>query len=512
MKQLTNDEISKAVSTALSAPNEDISREVMTMAGIRPDNIEKAITTGSGLIAYDLQAPAKNLYPVNTPLIKSIPRIGGGTGTATNWRQVNSIVGSGFDNTGWVPEGQRAGQMSYTTSNKSVGYATIGEEDQATWEAISAGKTFEDIQARMTMRLLQKMMLKEEMAVLGGNTSLQLGTAGTPTLSASGTGATLPALSPYSVIVIALTMEGFRNSSVAAGVAGTKTIAGADGKTFVVYGGSSIKSANATQAVTLGQSLFASVTPTTGAVAYAWYVGAAGSETLQKITPLNSVAFSAPLVTGTQAASSIASVDYSTNSTAYDGLLTTALKSGSGAYVNTLATGTAGTGTVLTSSGKGSVNEIDTMLQSQWDNNQVSITCLWVNSQELKNITTKCLSSGSAPLLQYFKDPGTGEVHITAGATVDFYYNPFLNGGMKIPVKIHPQVPPGTILGYADDLPVQYQSNEVPNVCEMKVRRDYYQVDWPVTTRAQMVGVYAEEALAVYFPPALGVITNIANG
>jgi len=44
------------------------------------------------------------------------------------------------------------------------------------------------------------------------------------------------------------------------------------------------------------------------------------------------------------------------------------------------------------------------------------------------------------------------------------------------------------------------------------VRRDYYQVDWPVTTRAQMVGVYAEETLVVYAPFAMAAITNIAAG
>jgi hypothetical protein len=59
--------------------------------------------------------------------------------------------------------------MGYTTANKSASFCTIGEEDQATFEAISAGVGFEDVRARMTMRLLQKMMLKEEAAVLFGN-------------------------------------------------------------------------------------------------------------------------------------------------------------------------------------------------------------------------------------------------------------------------------------------------------------------------------------------------------
>ena len=56
---------------------------------------------------------------------------------------------------GWVPEGQRSGQMSYSTSTKTSTFVTIGEEDAATFEAISAGRTFEDVQAMMAFRLLQ---------------------------------------------------------------------------------------------------------------------------------------------------------------------------------------------------------------------------------------------------------------------------------------------------------------------------------------------------------------------
>src|SRR5438874_1144098 len=212
------------------------------------DTIAKTLSTSSGLVAFDLQAPAKNLYPFVTPIRNAIPRVGGGTGTATNWRQVTALTGSGFDAMGWVPEGQRSGQMSYTTASKSAAFVTIGEEDAATYEAISAGRNFEDIQARMTFRLLQKMMLKEEMAILAGNASLLLGTPATPTLSASGTGATLPTAT-YFVKVVALTLEGYQNSSVSGGVATTKNVTGADGKSFTLSGGSSNISGEASQAV-----------------------------------------------------------------------------------------------------------------------------------------------------------------------------------------------------------------------------------------------------------------------
>jgi len=477
-------------------------------------DLAKSISLATGLTAIDLQAPAKNLYPVITPLRNSIPRVGGGTGTATQWRQVTAITGSGFDAMGWVPEGQRTARMSYTTASKAAAYVTIGEEDQLSFEAEAAAQNFEDLNATMSLRLLQKMMRKEEIGLLGGNASLALGTPPTPVVSASGTGATLPAAT-YSVIVVALAFEGWKNASLAAGVATSKTITGADGNTYTLNSGASNKSTNATQAVTLGQTLFASVTAVQGAVAYAWYVGAAGAETLQAITTINSAAFNAPLAAGRQAASVITQDSSSNPGLAFDGLLTAALNPANGAFVNLLGTGTAGTGTVLTASGRGSINEIDAMLQSMWDNFRLSPTVLYVNSQELKNITNKVLSNASGPLLRY-NVPATGGADpyaIVAGGAVEFYFNPFsVDGGVKIPVKVHPDLPPGTIIGWCEQLPPAYQSNEVPNVAEVKTRRDYYRVDWPLRTRQREVGVYAEEVLAIYAPFAMGVIGNIANG
>lgn len=476
------------------------------------NDISKSITTANGLAAYDLQAPAKNLYPIYTPLRNKIARVAGGVGVATNWRQVRAILGSGFDNNGWIPEGQRSGRMSYTTAAKAANYITIGEEDSVTFEAVNAGKTFEDVRASMAIRLLQKMMLKEENAILGGNVSVALGTPGTPTLSAGGSGATLPALT-YSVIVVALTQEGYYNSSLANGVATTQTVTGADGATYVVNGGSSNKSTNATQAITLGQVLSASVTPIVGAVAYAWFVGGAGSETLQAITTINSATFSAPLAGSRQAATAV-TADKSTNTTGFDGLLASAWATGSGAVQIVQATGTAGTGTPLTASGRGSIVEIDTMLQSMWDQYQLSATVIYCNSQEVKNITTKVIGTGNSALIRMTdSNGGAGFGNITAGGLVANYFNPFMpDGGKLIPIRIHPKVPPGTIVAYCEDLPIYYQNNEVQNVAEIKTRADYYQIDWPIRTRQYETGVYAEEVLAVYCPFAVATLTNIANG
>lgn len=472
------------------------------------EELRKTISTGTGLVPFDLQAPAKNLYPVATPLRNVIPRVGGGVGTATNWKSIFAINGSGYDAMGWVPEGQRTARMNYSAINKAASYKTMGEEDSITFEAINAGKTFEDVAATGVMRILQKMMLKEENAILGGNNSMSLVTPSAPTASSVLTGGAIPT-GPYSAIVVALTYEGYRSSSMANGVATVMTVTGADGGTYTLSGGSSNKSlATAGAAPGLVSTLTLATNSVVGAVGYAWYVGITGSEVLQAITTINSITLTA-LITGTQNATAI-TVNNSTNSLAYDGLLTSAFQGG---YVNTLANGTAGIGTGLTSSGRGSVNEIDNMLVQMWQQYQVSPTVIYCNAQEIKNITSKVLNNGSAPLLRYNSDANSNDPYaVMANGTVSAYFNPFaLDGGIKIPIKIHPLLPPGTLVGWTEQLPAQYQNNETPNVAEMKVRADYYSLEWPIKTRAREYGVYCEEVLAVYAPFAMGVINNIAN-
>jgi len=480
--------------------------------GLMKESLAKNVTIQTGLTAYDLQAPAKNLYPTITPLRNSLPRVARlNPGDAAHWRSIFSTTGSGFDAMGWVPEGQRSASMSYSAVSVTLPYVTLGEEDTVTFEAEAAAQGFEDINATATLRILQKTMRKEETALLGGNTSLALGKPGNPTLSASGAGGTLPA-GVYSVIVAALTFEGYRNSTLSGGVATTMTITGNDGNTYTLSGGSSLRSNNATQSVTLGQTLFATVPIVNGAVAYAWYVGASGAESLQAITTINSAAFSAPLITsGQQPATAIVGDNSRNPGLAFDGLLTDGFNPSTNSFVQSLPTGTAGTGTPLTPSGRGSIVEIDNMLMQMWNSFRLSPTVIYVNAQEQKNITAKCLTNASGPLVRYNVDASqSAPYEFTASGVVRWYYNPFT--GVEIPMPVHPDLPPGTILAYCERLPAWYQSNETPNVAEVLTRRDYYRVDWPVRTRRREFGVYTEEVLAIYASFGIGIITNIGNG
>ena len=491
--------------------------------GYHNDQIAKTITTANNLSAYDLQAPAKNLYPVQTPIRNTLPRTTG-IGTATNWRTVRNIIGSGYDSMGWVPEGQRSGRMSYLTQTLSASFRTIGEEDQATYEAINAGRGFEDIRARMTMRLLQKLMLKEESAIIGGNTSVALTTPAAPTMSTGATGGALTATTYYAAVV-ALTYEGKNNSNLASGVATSQVITGADGSTYTLKGGSSAISAISSGEATSGTMTLRMSTPViNGAVGYAWFVGttaATSSLYLQGFSTINSFELTTTPVASTQAANATG-LNLTTNSTsdyAFDGLLYTAFNptlvptstNAAGGYVKSLATGTAGTGSTLTSSGRGSIEEIDDMLITMWNNNQISPTVIYCNAQEIRNISKKVLTgASSAPMVRYNVGENASSMQLAASPFVDTYFNPITKQPLRI--EVHPNLMPGTILAWADDLPAQYQSSEVPNVAEVRARQDYYQIDWPVTSRNQAVGVYCEEVLVVYAPFAIGIINNIANG
>lgn len=459
-----------------------------------------------GITAYSLEAPSKKLYPVITPLRNKIPRVVGGQGIQANWRAVTAI------NTGnvqlGVSQGNRGGAIATATQNYIASFAGLGLEDYVTFEAGYSSEGFEDVKALAVDGLLKATMIGEEAVILGGNASLPLGTTPTPSLSASASGGSL-ATATYSVICVALTNQGYAAASVSGGVPGSITRTNMDSSQDTYGGGSAQKSANATVAVTgPSGSISASVTAVNGAVGYAWYWGTAGAEVLGAITSINSYKITATAA-GTQTAASMPSSDNSTNSLVFDGCLTQFMKAGSGSYVYTMPTGVAGAGTPLTGDGAGGIVEIDAALRSFWDNYKLSPDAIYVNAQEQQNISAKILAgqANSAHKFTFTVEQGL----LAGGVMVRSYLNKFsMTGAKEIPILLHPTLPPGTIMFYSDGLP--YPVSNVGSVMRMLLRRDYYQIEWPIRTRKYEYGVYFDGVLQNYFPPAFGLIRNIANG
>ena len=244
------------------------------------------------------------------------------------------------------------------------------------------------------------------------------------------------------------------------------------------------------------------------AVAYAWYWGLSGAELLGAITTINSVVIAAA-ATGTQNASALTAADNSANTLVFNGILSQVNEAGSNSYVATMATGTAGTGTPLTSDAAGGIVEIDAALKSFWDNFRLSPTDIYVSSQEMTNITKKILAANSTAAQRFVFNSDQGM--LAGGTMVRSYLNKYaMDGAIEIPVRLHPNMPSGTIMFYCDRLP--YPLSNVSNVLQIRARRDYYQIEWPLRSRKYEYGIYADEVLQNYFTPAFGVITNIANG
>jgi hypothetical protein len=454
----------------------------------------------TGLTAYSLEAGAKVLYPVLTPLRNMIPRVGGGEGTQANWKAITGINTTNMS--AGVSEGNRGGVISVTTADYLAAFKGIGFESSASMEAQYAGQGFDDIKARAAKVGLQSLMIAEEKMIISGNGSLALGTTPTPSLSASTTGGTLPT-STQSVICVALTASGYARNTLAAGLVPSYNRTNADSSSDTINGGTAQKSAAATVGVTGATgSVTATVAAVRGAAAYAWYWGVAGSELLGAITTVPVILIKTT-ATGTQNASAMPSTDNSTNGLDYDGIITQVLKSGSGGYWKDLG------GATLTGNGSGGIVEFDTFLQNQWDVWRLNPDTIWVSSQQAGNISSKILTGGVNSSLRFNISAEQGA--LGGGIVASGYRNTFgLDGATMLNIKQHPYLTPGTILFTQGELP--YPMADINNIWQIKTRQEYYQIEWPLRTRRYEYGVYADEVLQGYAPFSCGVITGVGVG
>lgn len=458
----------------------------------------------SGLTFYDLELGAKLLYPVLTPLRNSIPRVSGKGGIQANWRAITAINTSMIS--AGVSQGNRNAVMAVATQDYTASYKGIGMESNVNFEAQYAGQGFDDIRALAAQTGLQALMLQEEPLLLGGNGSLNLGTTPTPSAAGSVTGGSLSD-GTYHFSCVALTLEGYMTSSVAGGVPTVVARTNADGTVDNYNGGSAQKSASNSIALSGGgavQSIDVTVTSVKGAVAYAWFWGAsAAGATLGAITTVPEYTITVAAGTGTQAYSTLASADHSANDLVFDGLITQICKSGSGSYYVNLE------GATLTASGSAGIVEIDAALKSFWDNYRLSPDTMWVSSQEALSISNKILNGTANGAFRINVDQSQGMM--VGGVMATTYLNRFsMNGANAISIKIHPNMPAGTIVFTSNSIP--YPLSGVGNVMQVRTRQEYYQIEWPLRTRKYEYGVYADEVLQHYFPPSMGMITGIAAG
>lgn len=458
-------------------------------------------TTTTGLQTYNLEAPAKNLVPWLTPLRNQIPRVGGGFAIGANWKAV-----TGYNTTqlsAGIVEGRRGALIDYSMKEYYAAFRTIGLESSASFEAVHAGVNFDDIRARAVTGLLRSLMLEEEKIILGGNATNSLGTTPTPTLTTSTSGGSIGATITVSVICVGLSYDAWRRQGTATTtLAQTYSRTNTDATSDTINAGTAIKSAAATIATGAGStnSVTAKVAPMRGAYAYAWYAGTAGNERFVSVTTVSQAVITS-LPGASQLASALASTDYSADATIHDGLLGMIGNSTYGSYYSAVTAGSS-----LTADGAGGIVEFDTALRWFYDNLRMLPDQIWLATQEVATVKKIIMQQGASTALSRFNFTMTQQ-GLVGGAVPTGYISPY-GDNRQLTISQHPYLAPGTVLFVSHSVP--YDLSGIDNVIRILARRDYYQLEWPLRTRAYEYGVYTDQVLQHYYPPSMGIITNLS--
>lgn len=484
---------------------------------LRKDATTQGITTGLGMVFYDLRPPAFLLYPVNTPLRNSIPRDGkvnAGVGTAAHWKAY--INPNATSNYAGVAEGQRNAFLSFQEKDYTAAYKEIGQESFTTFTGQFAGEGFTDPMADSQTMVLHSIMLSEESMILSGNASNALGTAPTPTVALqAGTGLTTG--TNVSVGVIALTpfawFQQGGTAIVANGFSPTTTRNNADGTTTTVQGGGSAISAISSVATTTtgNNQVVAKVAAVKGAVAYAWYVNVTDATGptlahayLYAVTNAPTLTIASNSSSSNQAGNATGlGTDNSTNSLSFDGLLTIAAMTGTWTDLG---------GASLTSNADGTIKEFETILQSIWNSYQATVDTIYCSSDQLLLITQAILNGtgGNPSAFRFMLDAGQGQGKITGGSLAVSYLSKFtMTGAKDLPIKLHPALPPGTI--YFDISTNPYPHSRLASIRDILTQRDYYSLLYPIRTRRWEYGTYVHEVLAHRLPQLPAVISGAAT-
>lgn len=484
------------VSAAGIAPETLAAFQAALAAGaLDGEALAKATTTqgfqlATGLQAYNLEAPAKSLFPVLAPLRNRIARVTSRGGSAVHWKAITAINASKVK--AGVAEGVRNSVVSTTTVDQLQAYKSFGLDDSVTFEAQIDGKNFQDVRATGSANLLSAVMIEEEKLILGGNvTDIAKPASVTAADTAADASGSLTAATTYYYGVSALTLYGYLNGAAGRIGGTTNSPDETDART----------GSHATTASGAGSDAIALSWPAVrGAVAYNIFSGA--TSTLKYTATVTANAYTLLAIPGSGDPAN--TTDDSGDALAYDGIIAQISAASGGGYFKDMANGT------LTSDGAGGIVEIDAMLRSLYDTSRISPTVILMSSQEAHNAAIKLAGATGTngtqvQLVQQIGADGS----VQAGLTLTFYRNPYF-GGKPIPVITHPYLAPGTILGLSETLP--FPNTNVPNVFEIDVAQEYTQYDWALVQRKWEFGVYGREALKVYFPAGCGVITGIKNG
>ena len=506
MAELEKAAASPALAKALGADVlASLQSQVMASREIVKDiTIGDGSTTGSpigtGLVPFDLEAPAKYLAPRPTPLRNKLPREKG-QGTSRRFKRITGITGSGTGGVGvfhpgisettqntFNPAGSsnalylnRGAKISYAGDDKIVPYFEFGVSDSVSFAAQYAGQGFQDVRALSAQSLLySSMLLEERMLLMGrGTNSAFSGALASPTAVTVATAA--PATGESAITGATTTI--WVKVTADAGDFGQSTL-------------SAIASVSAS-AGTVG--VVTIPTAVVGAVGYRVYVGTGAG------APADSAMFYAgrtgsrvfritgALPTSGTAASTV-TADTSAYANGYDGILPTVLGANSG-YVNNI-------NSTFNATSPGA--EFQTAFASLYNSVKADPDELLFNGTDRKNLSELLKNNSSSNYRLQIQQDEVGNAVL--GSVITAIQNEVT--GKVVPMTVHPWMPQGNaaILSYTLPIP----DSQVSNVWSVVNVQDYMGINWPVIDFQYQQSSYWQGTFVCYAPAWNGAITGIS--
>jgi hypothetical protein len=504
--QLQQSLASAEVTKALSPELLNSVRESLAQADLGKDLLVAGPGSTGGLVAYDLEAPAKLLAPRPTPLRNRIARLKG-VGTAHQFKRITGITGSG---TGGLSNGRpgitetgtsvvggqtlrRPPVISYAGDQMSVPYIEFGASDSVSFKAQFSGMGYQDIRQLSQSSVLYSSMLQEERLLLGGRGTVGsfAGALAAPTGTAApiavvGSTGYAPITGYGTNLYVRVTSESVFGESVSSSLVTTTAAAGS----YLAV------TANVPSSAT-GMRVYVGTGSSDPGLAGSFYVGRQSN---------GSVPF---IIQGALPTSGAVppAADTSAQAAEYDGILTYCTGASAG-YVKNIAAisngATSATNGGLNVSNPG--NEFQVAFASLYDSVKAQPQEILANGNDRKQLSD-LLKTASSSNYRITIDNATEAHNATIGSMVTAIQNQVV--GDLVDVTVHPWLPQGTMPIVSWTLPMP--DSNVSDVFSVINVTDYTMYEWPVNQLSYDVSSYWYGTFVCYAPSYCGAITGITK-
>jgi hypothetical protein len=474
-----------------------------SLAGLKdtqPDLVKDLTLTSpltTGLVAFDLEQPAKLLTPRPTPLRNRVPR-SKGIGTSHRFKTISGFTGTqtgGVANlhpgiadttqTNFAVTGSsnslyyhRGPKISYAGFDTVIPYAQFSVSDEVTWSAQFSGQGYQDIrQLSRTSLLYSSMLLEERMILMGRGTATGFsGAMAAPTgvsvsARAAGTGET--AITGFTTAVwVKVTSDAGAFGESAATAAFTVAVSSGN----VV----DVKFTDSAQA--LGYNVYIGTGASDPGDAARWFMVRSPGLTLNAAaTPALAITLQGALPTSGKV---VPAADSSAYAAGYDGMLAYCMGANSG-YTSKL-------NGVFSKTNPGV--EFQNAFSAMYAFNKADPDAILLNGADRKQLSDTLKGNAASNYkINLSQDDVTG---VTLGDVVVGLVNEIT--GKRVDLEVNPWLPQGVAPIISWTLPIP--DTQVSNVWEIKNVQDLMGIDWPVLQFAYESSSYWYGTALCYAP------------